>query len=213
MNKRQENYISMCGAVDTTCKEEAVVVSSLAALQDCHNDLISNIARVKEYMAVQGSNIKGWTKKKKQARLDMIKKTLKLMNGATGYALVIKDFVLFGELNFSMRNLVRRRDEEIDVFCEMVNTKCSGIAAMLGDYGVTVTDVTTQAAAVVEYRKVKQKPNEKEDEKQVATEGIARTIKKIRGVFKIMDKVVRTMEDSEPEFVKRYFNSREVYDL
>lgn len=203
----------MCAAVDMTCTEEAAVVGSLPALQNCHNELKFMIAKAKDYLMVQASNIKGWTKAKRKAKMDMIQKTMKLSNGGAGWALANNDLVLYREVNFSVRKLVRKRDEEVDVICELVNSKCSGVPGGLSDFGVTSADFAAQLELVENYRKLKQKPTEKENEQEVATEGLASTIVKIRGIFKVMDKVVRTLEDTETDFVTRYFKSREIYDL
>jgi hypothetical protein len=101
----------------------------------------------------------------------------------------------------------------VDVVCTLINGKCSGLTAALADFGLTAEDVTGQMESVGLYTAVKQLPSGKIDERQVATEGIAKTIGVIRKLFKVMDRVVRTMEDKEWEFVEKYFNSREIYDL
>lgn len=213
MEKRQENFLSMCATVDTTCTGEPGIIGSLAALQQCHTDLKAGIAEVKAYMLVQATDLSGWTVSKKNLRIEMIEKTLKLVNGVTAYALANDDPVLFDETNYSRRKLLRMRDEEVDVACKLVWERCSAIVAALADYGLAAADLTAQSAAIVKYAEIKTKPSLKEDEVQVATEGIARTLGKIRKVFKVMDRLVRGMQDTRPEFADKYFNSREIYDL
>lgn len=213
MEKKQENFLSMCGVVDTFCKAEAVIIGSLAALQQCHTDLQTGIAATKAYMLIQETDLKGWTRSKNSMKLEMIVKTMKLVNSVTAYALANSNHVLYSETNYNKKKFLHMRDEEVNVVCSLVGTKCSGIIAELADYGLTAADLTAQSAAILKYNDIKSKPSVKEDEVQVATEGIATSLSKIRKVFRVMDRIVRGMQDTQPKFVKKYFNSREIYDL
>jgi hypothetical protein len=56
-------------------------------------------------------------------------------------------------------------------------------------------------------------PSGKVDERQVAKKNIEDTVDLMRKDFDLMDRVVKTMKDSQPEFVEKYFNAREIYDI
>lgn len=214
MDKGQENYISMCTAVDDTCAAESVIVAGVPALQTGHINLKKNIALVKAFQLIQDTKLSGWAAKKGNLKDDMITKSMKIVEGASAYAIASGDEVLQGELKYTKSELGEMRDEQVDVACNLINAKAGAIPiASLADYNIVAADFTNQTTAIGLYSAVRQMPSGKEDEKQVATKGIADTIELMRKNFKVMDKLVNTLKDSEPDFVKRYFNSREIYDL
>lgn len=213
MLKEQENYMSMVGSVDDYMVDEVAIVSALPALQAKHNELVAKTAIVKGYQLIQGTSVKGWTKKKKELKGDMITKTMKIVSGVTAYALDKKDSVLFEEVNFTKSKLEGLGDEEVDVMCVLVHDKATGLGVAVQDYGLLPADITAQATATGLYVAVKQMPGGKVDERQVATVRIKEGISDLRDIFKTMDRIVKTMADTEPDFVDRYFYAREIYDI
>jgi hypothetical protein len=213
MLKEHENYMSMVGTVDDLLVEEAGIVTAIPALQAKHNELVAKTAVVKGYQLIQETSIKGWTKRKKELKGDMIKKTMKIVSGVTAYALDKNETVLFEEVNYTKTKLEDLGDEEVDVACVLVHDKAAGLGIAVQDYGLLPADVTAQATATGLYVAVKQMPSGKADDRQVATARIKEGISDIRAIFKTMDRIVKTMADTEPDFVDKYFNAREIYDI
>ncbi len=213
MDKKTENYMSMTTAVNDLLTREVGIVSSLVGLQTAHNDLIAKIAVERGYQLIQETGITGWATKKGEKKGDMITKAVKVVSGGTAYALANNDPVLFDEINYSKSRLETMRDEEVDLACKLIHDKASPIVVALVDYGILPADLTSLAAATGLYSAVKQMPSEKVDERQVAADGMKEAISDIRGIFEKMDRIVKTLQDTEPDFVKNYFNSREVYDI
>ena len=214
MLQKQENFMSMCGVTDDYMTANAGIVGGVVALQASHMTLKGDIAIVKGYQMIQDTNITGWAGKKGEKKTEAIDITMKIVSGVTGYALFKNDKVLFEEVNYTKSKLEGMRDEEVDVACNIVNAKATAVGfPALADYGLVAGDLAAQTAAIGVYVAVKQMPSGKEDEKQVATKGIADTITKIRLNFDIMDRLVKTLSVSQPEFVTNYFNAREIYDL
>ena len=214
MDKKQENYMSMCAVVSDTLTAEPTVVATVPALANAFIDFTFNITTVKGYQAIQDTQLKGWATQKDSRKDDMITKTLKVINGLSAFAMVSNDEVLKEEVNYSRSKLEGLRDEDVDVVCNLIYTKANLISIIsLADYGLVLADLTAQYAAIGLYTAVKQMPSGKVDERQVAKDGIEVTIGKLRKNLELMDKLVKTMIDPAGEFVKKYFNAREIYDI
>jgi hypothetical protein len=214
MDQKIENFMSMSGSVDDTLTDEVAIVGAVPALATGHLNLKSKIALVKGYQLIQGTQLSGWATKKGTLKEDMADKSMKIVNGVTAYALAKEDSVLFEEMNYSKSKLSTMRDEEADVTCDLINTKASAIPILdLKNYGLLAADLTNQTDAIGLYKAVKQMPSGKVDERQVAKKGVEDTVALMRKDFDLMDRVVKTLNDTQPEFVTRYFNAREIYDL
>lgn len=214
MDNKQENFMSMCAVVKDLTTTEATVVATVPALANALIDFTFNITVVKGYQTIQDTQLKGWATQKGSRKEDMITKTLKIINALTAYALVSNDEVLKEEVNYSRSRLDGLRDEDVDVVCNLIYSKANLISIIsLGDYGLVLADLTAQYAAIGLYTAVKQMPSGKVDERQAAKDGIEVTIGKLRKNLELMDRLVKTMIDPAGEFVKKYFNAREIYDI
>jgi hypothetical protein len=214
MDKVQENFMSMCAVVNDTLTAEPIVVATVPALVTAFADFSANISVVKGYQTIQDTQLKGWATQKGSRKDDMIYKTMKVVSGLTAFALATNDEVLFEEVNYTKSKLDTLRDEDVDVVCNLIHTKAVGVSIItLANYGLILADLTGQSTAIGLYTAVKQMPSGKVDERQVAKAGIEMTIGKLRKNLELMDRLVRTLSDPAPEFVKKYFNSREIYDI
>lgn len=214
MLKTQENYLSMCVTTDDYCTENSTTLATVPALVLAHDRLKDNINVVKAYQAVSENDISGWTTSKGSLKTNMIDKTLKLVNGIGAYALDKNDSVLYNEVNYSRSKLESMRDEEVDVKCNLINEKGVAVGvALFVDYGLAAADFTAQEAAVTSYVAVKQKPSGKSDERETARDNITTTIGIIRKDFELMDRLVKTLAETKPDFVTGYFKAREIYDI
>ena len=214
MDQKIENFMSMCGATDDLLTAEIAIVGGVIALKNGHLTLKNEISVVKAFQMIQETNLSGWAARKGSVKADMIIKSMKIVDGVSAFALTTGDEVLAGEMNYTTSKLEVMRDEQVDVACKLINAKATAVGApALADYNLVAADLTDQTAAIGLYAAVKQMPSGKVDERQAAKKGVEDTVVLLRKNFEVMDKVVNTMGDSEPEFVKKYFNAREIYDL
>jgi hypothetical protein len=214
MNTKDANFISMCGVVDDLMLRESVTVNTVPALVAGHTEHHSLIAREKAYQLIQSEKTKGITGKKGETKNGMIDLTMKIIHGTRAYAIKINDIILKENMNYSKSKLEDLDDESVDVICNLINTKASAVpVANLADYNLTAADFTAQSTAVGLYSITKELPSGKIDEKQVATDGIKKTLKALRNNLEIMDNLVKTMEADYPDFFDNYFKAREVYDI
>jgi len=213
MKQTAENYLSMCTTVVEFCDLNTTTIESIPALKTNYLVLKSHLAVLNGFQTIQATDIKGWAAKKGGLKSDMIEKAIKAVNGLTAFALSANDTVLFNEVNYTKSKLNALRDEEVNVVCTLIHTRGNERIAEITDFGVSSDDLNKLSEAIGLYEAVRQMPSEKEDERQFATKAIDETIGKIRQVFKIIDRIVRSLKISNTEFYEKYFNAREIYDI
>jgi hypothetical protein len=214
MRHEQENFVNMSTAIDNMLTEDTGVVSGMPALQLAHHKLTSTIAALKGYLAIEGTVSRGLSVNKFDIKIDMILRTMKVVDGLTEFALAKNDITLFSAVNYSKLKLHKMRDDEIDSVCSLVNYKACTIGEpALAQHGLAPGDLTSQSESIGIFVAAKNVPNDIEEVNQYAENRIEETITNLKMILYSIERLIRSYTDSKQEFVEKYYHLREVYDM
>jgi hypothetical protein len=213
MTDKQENYLSMCKAVQQTCNTYPNSWSGLPAFVTQFGEFNTLVSEIESAKTIQETNITGFTLDKKAKREELTELAVRLAKGVAAYALVINDNGLMAQVNYSKSQMYNSRDEIVISQAQIVHEKAHENLDNLGDFNITEPMIEQLQELIGEYAAISQLPSTKSDIKEAATSLIVTVIKNLRERLKIMDHLVEILKPDHQNFYDIYKNSREIYDL
>ncbi len=212
MTNRQENRLTMMLAVRAICSDLAAIFSLLPNFSDLVIELGNIIKHIQGLNEAQELDYKGKTDFKNSLITDLITKTMDIVRRVVAYATVNKLYELLEEVNYSESDLKRLADTQLRTVCQVINDRTTTVLASLNDYGVTQALLDDQALANTNYYKELTSPREGIIYRKIATTAMAEAFKESTKVLVVMDKLVETLKDSDPDSYLSYVNARIVVD-
>lgn len=119
-----------------------------------------------------------------------------------------------GKVNFTHSDLLRSRDPESAGLCQNIRTSAADVLASLGDYKVTTTDLTDLAQKISTYETALAVPADARVAKKRATDNIDAAFVDFDDILESrMDRLIPKFQSISPDFVKDYWNARNIVDL
>ena len=213
MERDQENSLSMFVTVQGTANNNNAAWMGVAGFVTQFGFFNTKVSEIQSTRNIQIGDISGFTVEKAVKKAEMITDTLKVSKGVVAFALATNNPGLKEQVDYSKTDLEGARDELVAGMCQIVHDRANDNILALADYNIVAADLTALQTSIGDYGLVSQLPSQKGDIRQAATALIPVQISEAKGILKIMDAIVETLKDSQPEFYSEYFNSREIYDL
>ena len=212
MNQRDENFVSMCRAVQDVLSKYTTVWESKVAFKNqvaTFNGLMDEVA-----LAVEGAEIvtTGATGNKAQAEADAIKLTVNLAKRGSVYALEVGNMELHDQLRVTKSTLVRRPDTLTLAKMRDIHSRLEGIVAELGDYGVVASDLDNLKVLIDAFDDLIARPRTLIVERKGYNQGmIPALLTSIREVLYRMDSLINLFEGTALK--QEYRDARIIIDL
>ena len=129
------------------------------------------------------------------------------------YANKTKNQTLKQQVNYSVSDFKRIKDEMLAPACQNILTAANSNLAALADYGVTNLMLAALQTAIDDYSNASPSPQAAKATKKTENANMKETIKLADDVLKNeMDKLVVNFKGANPNFVDTYFNVRVIVD-
>jgi hypothetical protein len=148
-------------------------------------------------------------------RFAMTAIAFKLASALRAYASSTHNNTLKQKVKYTKSDFLRMKKEDVDDICQTIHDLADANILAAASFGYAASDVTDAQTAIDLYRASNQNPREAIITKKDANENVELLVKEIKDdLFKEqMDPMVNTLEETEPEFVRKYFFAREIIDL
>ncbi len=162
-------------------------------------------------------NSKGVTLDTKALRVTMTKLALKCANPLVTFASRSNPVnnTLMNKVNIPKSTFPRYSKEEVAVVCQTIQTEANANIAGAGGFGYNAADVSDLQTAINLYLDSMPSTRQAIITKSDAIEQIESITRNIIDIgFKLgLDRMVNTLEDSNPSFYNTYYKSREIINL
>ena len=186
----------------------------LPAFQGLRDEFLEKFELLKELDYDQRFVAKNSGSIKRDHRRKLAKKAKLVQNALLAYAAGTKNLELTHMIKFAPSRLQYGSSIEVRAMVDLVISKAEEHLSGLEDYGVTQTVLTDLIATRDEVDTEATSPRDKIVSRKAITRTIKITINRLDELLRDqMDRLVATLEPSEPQFHMRYFDARIVVDL
>lgn len=213
MTDKQENRQSMYKATITTCDEHNSSWSAIPAFVFQFDKFKTINAELDAVKLIQVADKTGLAVDKGNKKINMTEKAVKVIGGLKAFALVTKNNELREKINYSHSVIITARDMDAISYCKIVYGVALEHAADMVDYGVADTDIAGLNNAIINFSSEVQNPRAAIAEKKAATSMLVPLFKDASAILRIMDGIVETLRESDPDFYNAYNSAREIIDL
>lgn len=185
-----------------------VFATHLATIQN-------KLTLIDEYTQTALKKTTGVTTDTKNIRATMQLIAHKCASALSAYAATQKNNTLRAKVNYTLNNMTAKKKEEIDDICQNIHYEATIHLTVATNFGYSQTDLNDLQQAITLYRVRMQDPRQAIITRATALQALRAQIKEIKTILfkQILDSMVQTLRLSNPEFVRGYFQSRQIIDL
>lgn len=213
MNRRQENYLRMAGAVLKILTDHQPVWQKNKPFSLLVADVTGTYQSIATAQQASMAVSTGATTDKDQAAENAIELAVKLARFTQAYALDADNHQLHDQMKTSFRAMDRMPEDELAARLHDLHSRMNALDSKLVPYGVTRELLTELAAAISEYETLKPLPRAIVAERKGHNTSIPLLLRDIRTAFYKLDRLIDIWADTAPVFVQLYRNTRIVIDL
>jgi hypothetical protein len=212
MNSRQKNRLTMMMALVAICNVPAAIYHTLPDFPKLLTQLMDLIKRIQDLSLLQGHDYKGKTNHKNTLIGDLIMKTIDIGRRTVAYANANNLEALKEAVNYTESDLKRMSDQELWMACNLIFEEAGNVIGSLAPYGVTQQMLDEQKIAIGLFEKDMTSPREGAIKRKNATMALKTAYGESKPLFGMMDELVLTLKDSNPDDYNNYMNARIVVD-
>lgn len=215
MRKFIANSVNMIRAVLQYLTANTAATAGIAAFAGVKTQVDNKMILIDNLGQIANVSSEGVTLDTNLIRAAMEAIAFRIANSVRAYATSVNNNTLKQKVKYSKTNLKDMRKEEIDDTCQEIHDVANANIAAAGPFGYVAQDVTDLQTAIDLYRTSVQNPRQAIITKNDATDTIETIVKDIKENFfkEQIDLMVKTLEETNPEFVRKYFDNREIIDL
>jgi hypothetical protein len=212
MRQTDENFVSMCRAVQDVLTKHTAVWETTVAFKNqatSFNGLMDEMGIAMESAEIVST---GATDNKSNAELKAVLLAVNLAKRASIYAIEVNNMELHDQLRVTKSTLLRRPDTMTLAKLRDIHTRLNTIVAELGDYGVLPTDLAELNAATDAFDALIARPRTLiVERKGYNQDTIPSLLSALREVLYKMDSLMNIF--SGTELPKEYKDARIIVDL
>ena len=161
---------------------------------------------------VQEQDVRGVAIDKKDKKGEAIEAALPVIGGLKAFAIANNDNTLLKKIDYSRSEMENSRDTILLDKLKIVRDEANTNIGSLGAYNVTATEVNALSSAIAAYEVMVPKPRVALNIRKNATESLDRLFREIDEPLEIMDGLMDTLRQSQPDFFETYENARIIVD-
>ena len=216
MNTHASNQVNAIRTTTKFCTDFPTPTSGITAFPGVLTTAINKLVLITNYDILVTGTTKGVTLDTKSIRSTMESIAFKCSSAVIAFASQTPvNNTLIALVKYSKTQLKESRKEDIGSICEKIRAAANDNIIGVSAYGISASDVTDLGSAISLYSPASSNPRQTQIDINNAKKQIKILIKQVnQDIFKNqMDRMVLTLETSNPEFVGKYFKAREIIDL
>jgi len=212
MNTREKNKNEMLGNVSGFYESEKNTFAGLTGVVTAFNDVtaIHKEINLNEKIILEGT--KGKVISKDVSQEVLVKTALVFAGAIYGYAAAQNDVELLTFADISSKSFGKLRDAEVTLTVEKILDKADELAEGLIPYGITEEKRTLARTKLDDYIQKFGSVNTGKTTKKSARETNTMLFEKADKKLKVLDRLMLSFKESNPELHSRYVASRVIYD-
>jgi hypothetical protein len=187
---------------------DSAILDGLPGFQGFKTEFNNNRGKLRAQYELQSRTITGYALGKKEIRMDMTDQAVDISNKIVAYATITNNTELIDDMHYTTNGLRKAKDNECIVKCLNIHNKAVSLLTELGDYDVTALMLTTFQTTINKFDSSLVKPQTQINTVKLATAEINSLFNASSQLLNKMDRLVLVLKNTQPDFVKGYFESR-----
>lgn len=214
VNKKTENRVSMYKVVLFLCEQNLTLMALFVAINNLYVLFKQKVNEIDSLIQQKLIIITGLSVDKKNLKKQLADLAERVAGAVHAYADSISDNTLMNEVHYTTAKLVHMRDTAMIDVCRNIYDIANANAANISGFGVDAVMLQTFNTSIGLFENKSPQPTEAREHTAMLTKVIGEKEKEIRAFLKNrFDKAINMLKASDPNFVKEYFNARQVIDL
>jgi hypothetical protein len=214
MTDSQENKLTMYQAVLALLASFISIWTGKPVIVAAKTFIEDRIARIRLYRQIQEKDTKGITISKDAIETNLIKATLKVVDGLVPHATATNNQELLKSIDYKPSDLKYTRDNYLIDKCKLVYNTADALRHELESYEVTDVDIMAISTLLGQYEIIVPAKRVSVTAQKVATAGIKTEIKEIDLHLKNnLDNLMLMFRSNKPDFYDGYKASRIIINL
>lgn len=213
MTGRQESKLNMYHAVINHADDNAAIIATVPAFDTSYTSFKAIVSSLDATVQLEAQVLTGIATDKQSLRNTLCQQAADIAAVVYAYAITIGNNELAEEVNFSVSDLKRKRDDELAPTCQNIHDAANDNLAALATFGITAGMLTTFNTLITNYTsKVPATRNAIALRKTYAA-AIKTLFKDADNILKkVLDKLAVQFKAANLEFHNTYFNNRIIID-
>lgn len=213
MTARDEAVLSMFRTTQQHCTNNNAIISTNAAFMASFTNFNALLSTLISTESKAQKKTKGVAKDKATLRAELVQSAYDLAAQVFAYANKQNNQTLKKQVDFSITDLERIKDELLVPTCNNIKTEATNNLTALADYQVTAATLTAFQKSMDDYSAAVPTPRLAITAKTTDNKLVKATIKEISNILKNeMDKTAVSFRKANPIFVTEYFEARKIID-
>ena len=209
MNKSQNKTMKMFQLTSEYLDgTDSAILDGLPGFQGFKTEFNNNRGKLRSQYELQSRTITGYALGKKEIRMDMTDQAVDISNKIVAYATISENTELIDDMHFTTNGLRKAKDNECIVKCLNIHNKAVSLLTELADYNVTDVMLTGFQTTINKFDASLVKPQTQINTVKLATAEINSLFNASSQLLNKMDRLVLVLKNTQPDFVKGYFESR-----
>ena len=211
MNSVQRSVLAMSlVTIDYVNGVDSSIIGGIPLFDSYYIPFKDNVNLLNNELVSQMMNRKGYAVDKKDIKEKMCLLGDAISDDVVAYAININDSILEGEMTFTYSELQRLGDAECVAANQLIYDKAKANLGDLATYGVDGAMIDKYIGLIHDYQLATPAPKNQLIDKKMATGEIKDLFMSNTVYLNKMDKLVKVLKLTKPEFVKHYFASRKL---
>jgi hypothetical protein len=211
MTNEQSDRLDMFKAVIQFDADTTAVTSLRPAFADGITDLKDVVDDIEEATGKQSQAISGTFIDRSENKEELCQKLLIVMSGTKAYAASVGNATLEEEMNYSISELRKIKDESLVPFADNTKTLINAVLASLAPFGVDAPKMADLATARTNFENSISLPRMAVTAKSAQTEALPPLFLAGKNICrKILDPIALTLKPDHAEWYNQYHNVRKI---
>lgn len=210
MDARQKARFNMRKAVQQHLDENTEIIAAVPAFPTMLGRLKTFNEQIADAAAIQETPRTGVAKDKQARKTELIENALKVIKPSRAHASEVNDNTLRDEVDYSVTDLNRLRDEQLAPRCQSIHDRAAALLDAMKQYGLTSAKLAALQTAIENYSAETPKPRAARAEISVQTDNLETLFSESKKVLIQMDDMIDNFADDHPDFVAKYKKLREI---
>ena len=211
MNLNQRSVLAMSlVTIKYLDNVDGPIISNIPLFSSYYLPFKENVRLLDDELVLQMTNRKGYAVDKKDIKEEMCLLGNVISDKIVAYAVNENNSILENEVTFTYNDLHRLGDAECTAANQLIYDKAKLYLEVLSTYGIDDTMIAKLLVLIKNFKTVRPSPKNESIDKKMATKDIKDLFSANSTYLKKMDKLVKVLKMSNPEFVSRYFASRKL---
>lgn len=212
MTATQSHSLDMYDTIVEYVESTNAISNTRPGLITGKNNLKTAIKNINEKVALQSTQNKGVSEDKDVLKGELALAMFTVTSGTSGFAATTGNNTLKGQMDYSISELQKIKDETIGSVATNIDTIVTPfIGAPLAEFGVDAGSLTAMLAARDIYLEAKSKPREAVVEKKIQTDALKPLFVAATGIcHDVMDKAANTLSATQKDWFSGYHNARRI---